>query len=376
MSLTLPLDILELIIDHLQYEPVALKACCLTSKSLVPRTRKYLFARIEFHALKSPGVKLWKKAFPDPSSSPAHYTRSLFLYGIPSVTATDTDEGGWIRTFDNVAHLHVETLGSEGPASLVPLHRLSPTLKSLRLVYTYTPPSEILDLLCSFPLLEDLSLFSLGHNDEGGRWNIPSASPKLTGSLDITMMVGMHSSARPLCDLPCGLRFTKLSLACLVEDLEPTAELVSRCSDTLESLSISYFLPGMRLSRTYSLDLSKAGKLKDLAFRCGSPGVWWIATALQTIRFENLEQITIDLHATVFRDPISEVVHQEWLDLDCVLVQLSTSSSIRPQVRCEQGEGGKDNRCYLPTLLPEAMSGGFIDPMMLPPLPPSSSITR
>ena len=244
MSQALPLDILELIVDHLRYEPATLKACCLASKSLIFRTRKYLFARIEFHALKSPGVKLWKKAFPDPSNSPAHHTRTLFIYGIPSITTTDTAEGGWIHTFSHVAYLHVETLGSEGPASLVPFHGLSPVLKSLRLVYTHTPPSEILDLLCSFPLLEDLSLSSVHRSDRGGRWNIPSASPKLTGFLDITMMVGMHSFARSLCDLPGGLRFTKVSLVSLVEDLEPTAALVSKCSDTLESLSISYFLPG------------------------------------------------------------------------------------------------------------------------------------
>ena len=53
---------------HLHGQPTALKACCVVSKSWVPRTRKHLFARIEFHAPTSP-IEQWKNAFPDPPSS-------------------------------------------------------------------------------------------------------------------------------------------------------------------------------------------------------------------------------------------------------------------------------------------------------------------
>lgn len=240
MLCAFPPEVLELIAENLQNEPATLKAYCLTSKSLIPHARKYLFARIEFHAADPPGVKLWKKIFPNPSNSPAHCTHSLFLYGVPYISDVDTGEGGWIRTFDNLVHLHVETVKNECPVSLVSLRGLLPTLKSLHLLYTDTPPWQILDLVCSFPLLEDLSLLSLSHDEKNSQQNIPLTPPKFSGYLDIAVRPGMHSLVRLLCNLSSGLRFTKISLACLGKDLELAARLVSRCSNTLESLSISH----------------------------------------------------------------------------------------------------------------------------------------
>lgn len=243
MSCALPLEILELIVDHLRYEPATLKACCLVSKSLVPRARKLLFARIEFYSQKS-HVELWKKAFPDPTSSPASYTRSLFIFGIPTITIEDTCLGGWIRTFNGIVHLHVEPLGRDDQLSLAPLYGLSSTLKSLRLVHTSVPSPEVLGLVCSFPLLEDLALVSFGRSNMADQWNIPPTSPKFTGSLNLTMMTEIRSAARQLCSLPGGLHFTKITLSCLIEDLEPTANLILMCSETLEYLSVSCYLPG------------------------------------------------------------------------------------------------------------------------------------
>ncbi|KAF9643160.1 hypothetical protein BDM02DRAFT_3081141, partial [Thelephora ganbajun] len=44
----LPPEILDYIIDLLHDKPETLKQCCLVSKSWVSRTRKHLFADIEF----------------------------------------------------------------------------------------------------------------------------------------------------------------------------------------------------------------------------------------------------------------------------------------------------------------------------------------
>jgi hypothetical protein len=240
MSPSLPSEILDLIIIHLHDKPTALKACCVASKSWVQRTRIHLFASVEFCAQKSP-IERWKKTFPDPSNSPAHHTRRLTISGIPVVTAADTDAGGWIRTFHNIVHLHLEFTGSEDPrVSLTPFRGLSPTLKSLHL--SCTSP-EVLDLICSFPLLEDLALTSLQHGSD--TWNTPSTSPKLTGSLDLSLFGGIRTAICRLVGLPGGLHFTKISIACLQEDVESTKELVSRCSGTLEYLSIYYYTPGM-----------------------------------------------------------------------------------------------------------------------------------
>ena len=71
----LPPEILDHIIDLLHDEPESLKACCIVSKSWIPRTRKYLFAKVEFASVKD----FEKETFPDPSNSPAYHTRALFV---------------------------------------------------------------------------------------------------------------------------------------------------------------------------------------------------------------------------------------------------------------------------------------------------------
>jgi hypothetical protein len=238
MSSSLPPEILDHIVDHLHDEPVALKACCVTSKSWIHRTRVHLFACVEFSALK-PYVELWKQAFPDPSNSPAHYTRHLSIHGLPLVTATNADAGGWIGAFHNVVHLHLGDLSMDHQVSLIPFHGLSPTLRSLSLSDI---SSEILDFICSFPLLEDLELNSLGLKTDA--WNTPSSSPKLTGSLDLRGTGVTRPVVRRLLDLPDGLHFAKIMIPCRDEDVESTMGLVSRCSATLEYLDVSYYSLG------------------------------------------------------------------------------------------------------------------------------------
>ena len=90
--------------------------------------------------------------------------------------------------------------------------------------------SPTLGLVRSFPLLEDLALIFLGNNSEVDGRKIPSTSPKLTGCLDLGMIDGIHPAVDRLLELPSGLHFSEIS--------------VSGCSDTLESLSIYYYLAG------------------------------------------------------------------------------------------------------------------------------------
>ena len=244
MSSHFPQEILDLIVDFLHDEPGALKACCLVSKSWVHRTREHLFAHVEFTWTRN--FKLWQKTFPDPSDSPARYTRSLSIRNFEVVTLVDTGVGDWIRTFSGVVRLHVNIeYNSDRKVSLVPLHGLSPTLKSLHLVCeSSTSSSEVFGLVCSFPLLEDLALDSLDDNSEFDEWDVPSTSPRLTGCLSLMVVSEIGPIVRRLLELPSGLRFSNISAKCLREDVESMTDLVSKCSDTLKSLSISYFFEG------------------------------------------------------------------------------------------------------------------------------------
>ena len=253
MSCPLPPEILDLIVDHLCDERTTLKACCLVSKSWIPRTRKHLFAYIRIDPTYRRRIQSWKQTFPDPSNSPAHHVSSLNFQSIHVDTLTDPDLGPWIRSFN-----HVETLRTRlepsalDQVSLVQLHGFSPILKSLYLGQTSISLSEVFNLVCSFPLLEDLSLYTYGPTSDISDWDPPSTSPKLTGSLQIDG--GIPSVARRLCDLPSGLHFSKMKLWCDKEDGTLTMDLVSRCSATLESFSIychieSTFTPASVVAR-------------------------------------------------------------------------------------------------------------------------------
>ena len=162
MPFSLPPEIFDLIVGWLCNEPTALKACCLVSTSWVPRTRRHLFSLILFYEAGS-NVRSWTKAFPDPFNSPAHYTRDLRIY--EPLTAKST----WVRSFHRVERLLVFTVGFEDSpeASLVQLHGLAPTLRSLCLSHEFLPPLEVFNLVCSFPLLENVTLYRCGLQSSG-----------------------------------------------------------------------------------------------------------------------------------------------------------------------------------------------------------------
>ena len=168
-----PQEVFNLVIHLLHDEPDALKTCCSISKSWVHQTRKHLFAHVEFR-LKS-DFKLWQKTFLDPSNSPTHYAHSLSIHVPLTFTLVDTGVGDWIRTFSGVIWLQLEV--SHSDIFLAPFYGLFPTLKSLHVDYgPSASPSEIFGLMCSFPLLKDLTVGSLHSYYKVDGLEIPSTS--------------------------------------------------------------------------------------------------------------------------------------------------------------------------------------------------------
>ena len=216
---SLPPEILDCIIDLLHDEPETLKQCCLASKSWVPRTRRHLFADIKFRSASD--LKLWKKTFPDVANPPAYHAHTL-LVSPWLFTASNAEEGGWIRAFSGVASLVMDNRTQNlRPlvASLAPFYKFSPSLKSLRVGPIAHPHPQLFNLILSFPLLEDLSLTGYDGSLVKGRYPdkpravIPSSSPPLTGSLGFHIQGGAESTARQLLELPNGLHFRKLELS-------------------------------------------------------------------------------------------------------------------------------------------------------------------
>jgi len=259
----LPPEILDYIVDFLHDDPDALERCCLTSKSWIPRTRKHLFAEVDLWHEDRLGS--WKKMFSDPSTSPAHFVRSLRIGGACAVTTADAEVGGWLRGFAHIVHLGVETsefYHGGFPVSLVPFHGFSRTIKSLRVKSVDLPPSEIFDFILSSPLLEDLAVAGwrtwacdMDGSDGPPTFVQPSNPPAFTGSLELpSLQRGMQPIASRFLSVPGGIHFRKLTLTWSYgEDLLLIMALVRECSHTLESLNITCNVPGasIRYLRPY-----------------------------------------------------------------------------------------------------------------------------
>jgi hypothetical protein len=191
----LPTEMLDRVVDHRHDTQDALRNCCLVSKAWIPRTRTHLFADIEFPTTKS--LDSWKETFPDPSTSPAWYAKTLSI----DCAAPDAETGSWIRDFPRVEHLEVgsHTDFDESVTSLVPFHGILPAIKSLCIIVPHLPSSRIFDLIRSFPLLEDLSVIthsiSIESGDDSEEDEIPtatqpSAPSTFTGSLELHLQGG------------------------------------------------------------------------------------------------------------------------------------------------------------------------------------------
>ena len=251
----LPCETLDHIVDFLHDSQTTLRDCCLVSKSWVARTRKNLFAEVEFQTAEN--LESWKTMFPDPSTSPAHYTKALLIGSPKIVEVIDVEAGSWIKGFSRVVHLAMvgqlgEQLAFGWEAAYVQFCGFSSVIKSLRMDHIVFPSPLLSNLILSFPLLEDLSItdrYRTWTTDEGYLDGLSiaikhSSLPVFTGSLELLLRGGMKLIVRQWLPLPGGIHFRKLTLTWFCEeDISLTMALVENCSHTLESLYISYESP-------------------------------------------------------------------------------------------------------------------------------------
>jgi hypothetical protein len=113
------------------------------------------------------------------------------------------------------------------------------------------PPSPIIGLIFSFPLLEDLAVIvyngmSADNGDGFVEGEVPAtvqpSSPHMfTGSHELCLKGGMERFLLRLLSPPGGIRFQELTLTSFHdEDLSLTTALVGVYSRTLESLDITW----------------------------------------------------------------------------------------------------------------------------------------
>jgi len=230
-------------VDLLHDNPNALKECCLVSKSWIRRTRKHLFAHVDFPTMKQ--LQLWKEMFPDPFSSPAYHTYTLSIICSAELMATGWWVGELIRGFSRVEYLRVagRMLYIDTEVSFNLLHGFSPVVKSLHVDFEALTPSRVFDLVVSLPLLKDLTVTT--HSEVSIvvmqlTAVLPPTLPVCTGTLEVSIQAGMEPIARRLLSLSSGIHFRELTLEWFnKEDPLLTMALLEKCSHTLESLNVT-----------------------------------------------------------------------------------------------------------------------------------------
>jgi len=240
--------VLEDIVDLLHDEKIVLRNCCLASKSWIQRTRKHLFADIEFHT--KAHLQSWKDTFLDPATSPARYTKTLSINCPYHVT---TEDVGWIRTFSSVRRFKMDsTLDfdiEDTHTSLMPFHAFSPTVESLHIVAQNIFALRIFNLALTFPLLHSLEVvddadydFDPEYDSDDGSLELPRPLnlPVLTGTLRISICGGLRLMAPMLLSLNGNLRVRRLDLVCcdIEDDPEWAEALLKGCLSTVESLRV------------------------------------------------------------------------------------------------------------------------------------------
>ena len=386
-------ELLDYVVEFLCDSSDALNSCCLVSKPWIPRTRKYIFADIKFSTTKD--LLSWKAMFPNPSLSPACYAKSLTMSTPDASWAARAQGGRWLSAFSRVSHFEINITNYLLLAiPLLQFHGFSPALKSLRISSNGITPLRIFHLVCSFPLLEDISVTILDPAlaDSDDNFNEqptvvqPSSSLRFTGSLELSVYPGMQLVTPRLLSLPNGLHFRNLRLIWRrTTDVSPTATLVGECSLTLESLRIDGGYCGtlvldVCLLRDSSLsvgpplgrvDLSNATKLREVELLCYQCPRWALET-LQTITRNHGKLRRVTVGTTVpagindreeLRRVAGETVYRQWLALDHLLARLRESQSVRLGIICYLFPGlkemGGDSR--MKVLLPEVMMGGVVD---------------
>jgi hypothetical protein len=104
------------------------------------------------------------------------------------------------------------------------------------------------------------------------------------------------------------------------------------------------------------VELSKATKLKEVAFWFNELDIPWIANTLHTITPGHRDLQKILIYAPYHTDKrvqlISSEIHRQWKDLDCLLLQLWESHAVRTKVVYVGRKEGEVQQRLVTILLP------------------------
>ena len=185
-------------------------------------------------------LRLWTDAFPDPSSSPAYHVRNLTVKYPQAIDGTGK---AFISTFFNVVNFMLYVRDTRtGVAN--PFHGFSTSLKTLCMDADILSTSRIVNLACSFPNLESLSVLTSQQEGVDEFAEQPTSSPPFIRQLSIRTKAGMDALIPRLLSVQSGLHFQTVAVVWYKGDPGLTTSLVERCCATLKHLKVDSALRG------------------------------------------------------------------------------------------------------------------------------------
>ena len=243
-DIPLPAELLDRVINLVRVDSErSFKNCCLVSKSWIPHVRRYLFEAVVFDSPEK--LRLWTDAFPDPSSSPAYHVKKLT---VKCPQAIDDTDKGFISTFRNVVDFTLYVRNTHAGVATC-FHGFSTSVKILCVDADVLSASRIVNLACSFPRLENLSVFTSQQEGVDEFAGQPTSSPPFTGKLSIRTKAGMDALIPRLLSVQGGLHFRTVAVVWYKEgDSGLTTSLVESCRSALKHLKVDSAFEG-----TYAL---------------------------------------------------------------------------------------------------------------------------
>jgi len=334
-----------------------LKAFSLVSKSWAAQSQKHIFSTVTFS--RDQDIESWRNAFPDPANTLAHHARTLIIDN-PKEFPADL-----FSSFCNVTSLSLHVRPTEAsPISFTRLHGFAPYLKSLEMKFSFLRPSDILNLVYSFPRLDYLSLAGLSITPEAKA--TPSKPLNFSGSLGLIMLRGIGLMTDHLSSLPGGVHFRKLALTWNNDrDSSSAMALITACAPTLENLHLRDYTSDV--SARHSVDLSPATNLQSVSFECWkseySPD--WIAAAVESINSPSIKSVALhmpwDFKTQKIVGQVPDSVRAQWLALDKVFVEYLTARSLKLKVIAAPVTDRETLEVCVKQLLPNLSEKGMVE---------------
>jgi hypothetical protein len=242
-----PQEIIDEVIDDLDFDFRTLKSTSLVRKSWTHRSRRRLFQFLQFNSLRQ--LEQWSTSISSDPEGIASYPRFVHLFhDTPKswVEPTNLDKFySHFRSFSGAERLVIAGLATaKFDATSTPRYfgNFAATVRSLELRTAVGTIASLFSFIRAFPFVDDLTIQYSNATTGGGNLGEatpPAPVPSFKGKL---VLLDMLDESYPLVELLCTLplSFHTISVGSRTTGRVPQlAKLVNKCGKTLRSLHIT-----------------------------------------------------------------------------------------------------------------------------------------